>query len=211
MLKLDPEGEQQLSIAAFGSARGGPKVCPVVNVGILLKGFPSMTLSLFVVPMICEPLIGQPISVCVNQIPHLTGLELADWAGQGSKLEVDVLIGSDYYWDLVTGAVFKGTNGPTAIHTKLGWILSGPTAVKGPNQCSTNLVTTHVLRIDAQPDPLNNQLRAFWELESLGINPNEKNMYDDSSSNIKLKEGRYEVSLPWKHFHQSLPDNYQPE
>ena len=125
-----------------------------------------MTLSLFVIPMICEPLIGQPISVCVNQIPHLTGLELADWAGQGSKLEVDVLIGSDYYWDLVTGAVSKGTNGPTAIHTKLGWVLSGPIVVKGPNQCSTNLVTTHVLRIDAQSDPLNNQLRGFGSLNS---------------------------------------------
>ena len=205
---MDPGGEQQLSIAAFGSTRGGPKVCPIVNVGILLKGYPNMTLSLFVVPMICEPLIGQPINVCINQNPHLTGLELADWAEQGSKLEVDVLIGSDYYWDLVTGAVSKSTGGPTAIHTKLGWVLSGPITVKGPNQCSTNLVTTHVLRIDAQPDPLNDQLRAFWELESLGIHPNEKSMYDDSISNIKFREGRYEVSLPWKQFHQPLPDNY---
>ena len=71
-----------------------------------------------------------------------------------------------------------------------------------------NLVTTHVLRFDTQPDPLNDQLRAFWELESLGIQPNEKTMYDDCNSNIKFREGRYEVSLPWKQFHQPLPDNY---
>ena len=208
VLKLAPEGEQRLSIAAFGSARGGPKVCPIVNVGMLLKGYPSMTVSLFVVPMICEPLIGQPIDVCISQNPHLADLELADWADQGSRLEVDVLIGSDHYWDLVTGAVSKSTGGPTAIHTKLGWVLSGPIAVGGSNQCSTNLITTHVLRVDTQPDPLNDQLRAFWELESLGIQPNEKSMYDDSRSTIKLREGRYEVSLPWKQFHQPLPDNY---
>ena len=78
-LKIDPRGEQQLSIAAFGSARGGPKVCSTVDVGILLKGYPGMNVSLFVVPMICEPLISQPIDVCINQNPHVASLELADW------------------------------------------------------------------------------------------------------------------------------------
>ena len=81
-------------------------------------------------------------------------------------------------------------------------------AVKGPNQCSTNLVTTHVLRVDVQPDPLSEQLRAFWELESLGIRPDEKSVHDGTSSSIKFREGRYKVSLPWKQFHQPLPDNY---
>ena len=70
MLKIDPQGAQQLSIAAFGSRRGGPKVCPIVRVGILLKGYPSMNISLFVVPMICEPLINQSIDLCIKQNPH---------------------------------------------------------------------------------------------------------------------------------------------
>ena len=59
VLQIDPEGEKQLSIAAFGSARGSSKVCLIVSVGMILKGNPSMTMSLFVVPMICEPLIGR--------------------------------------------------------------------------------------------------------------------------------------------------------
>ena len=205
MLNIAPDGEQQLSIAVFGSARGTPKVCPIVNTGILLKGHPSITVSLFVVPIICDPLISQPWT---SQNPHLNRLELADWAYQESTLEVDILIGSDYYWELVTGEVSKSICGPTAIHTKLGWVFSGPIAVGDLNQCSTNLVTTHVLRVDTQPDPLDDRLRAFWELKSLGIQPNEKPMCDDSSSNIKFREGRYEVSLPWKEFHQPLPDNY---
>ena len=108
----------------------------------------------------------------------------------------------------MTGAVSKTDGGPTAIHTKLGWILSGPIAVGSLNQCTTNLVTTHVLRVDVQPDALNDQLRAFWELESLGIQPNEKSVYDNSSESIKFREGRYVVSLPWKQFHLPLPDNY---
>jgi hypothetical protein len=72
----------------------------------------------------------------------------------------------------------------------------------------TNLVTTHVLRVDVEPDALNDQLRAFWELESLGIQPNEKSVYDYSSESIKFREGRYAVSLPWKQFHPPIPDNY---
>ena len=49
---------------------------------------------------------------------------MADSANSSDVLEVDVLVGSDCYWSLVTGRVIKG--GPTAILTKVGWILSGP-------------------------------------------------------------------------------------
>ena len=70
------------------------------------------------VPTICEPLIGQLINVCKTQNPHLTGLELAD---QESRLEVDVLVGSDYYWDLVTGAVSKSTSG-SPYKARMGFI-----------------------------------------------------------------------------------------
>ena len=55
-----------------------------------------MDVTLFVVPIICEPTVGQPIDVSVKQNPHFKELELADWADQGSTLEVDVLIGSDH-------------------------------------------------------------------------------------------------------------------
>lgn len=64
-------------------------------------------MPLFVVPMICELLIGQPISLCFQQKPQLAGLELADWADSDDRLEVDILIGADWYWDLVTGQVAK--------------------------------------------------------------------------------------------------------
>ena len=62
--------------------------------------------------------------------------------------------------------------------------------------------------MDAEPDPLSDQLKAFWELKSLGIQPNEGSVYDEANSNIKFRGGRYEVSLPWKQFHPALPANY---
>ena len=105
----------------FGAAREDPKVCAVVRIGMELKGYPNLYPSLLVVPMICEPLVGQPVSECIEGNPHLASLELADLAKNGSSLTVDILIGADYYWEVVTGRVCKGESGPTGIHTKLGW------------------------------------------------------------------------------------------
>ena len=124
--------------------------------------------------MICEPLVGQPISECIKGNQHLSSLELADFAEGGSTLTVDTLIGSDYYWKLVTGGVCKGESGPVGIHTKLGWVLSGPAKFINSSPCYTNLATTHVPLVDTQ---LDDRLRSFWELESLGIGGPEKTIY----------------------------------
>ena len=95
--------------------------CPIVSVGMCLRGYPSMSLSLYVVPTICKPLTGQPISMYVKH-PHVLGLQLADSSDTALNMPIDMLIGSDYYWQLVTGSICRGTSGPIAVHTKLGWV-----------------------------------------------------------------------------------------
>ena len=32
----------------------------------------------------------------------------------------------DHYWDVVTGGIIRGIDGPVAISSNLGWLLSGP-------------------------------------------------------------------------------------
>ena len=140
MLNLSPTSEQNLSIAAFGSTRGKSQVCPVVKVGVVLKGQSNISISLFVIPMNCEPIDSQSITERVDQSSNLAGLELADWADPETKLEVDILVGADYYWDLVTGATARSVGGPTAIHTKLGWVLSSPVPGGISSSYSTNMV-----------------------------------------------------------------------
>ena len=97
--------------------------------------------------------------------------------------------------------MIKGACDPVAIQTKLGWVLSGPAQ---PEE------TIHVLKIEAQPtsnDDLESQLRSFWDLESLGIVREERTLYDDFFDTVTLREGRYEVALPWRAQHRPLPDN----
>ena len=77
-------------------------------------------MPLFAVPMYCEPLVSQLINACITQSSQLAWLELTDWANQESQLEVDILVGADQYWNVVTGAVSQFAGGPTAIHTNLG-------------------------------------------------------------------------------------------
>ena len=52
------------------------------------------------------------------------------------------------------------------------------------------------------------QLRSFWELKSLGISEEDKMLYDEFASSITFQDGCYEVSLPWKEFHEPLANNY---
>ena len=211
LLGLESSREQLLSIATFGSQKEQTKVCPVVDVRMCLKGYSPMSLSLYVVPTICEPLVNQPITACVQQSKAFSGLDLADNSDGESSLQVDMLIGSDYYWDIVTGSVCRIDGGPTAIHTKLGWVLSEPTSVRGSVSCSMNLSTTHVLKVGAhleESKSLDEQLRSFWELESLGIQEEEKTLYDDFATRVAFRDGRYQVSLPWKEYHEPLPNNY---
>ena len=110
------------------------------------------------------------------------------------------------------GETVRGEHGPVAVRTRLGWVLSGPVSPRSPGS-STNLVT-YVLNVGTvtQSDVnkgLQQQLRAFWELESIGICHDESSVSQRFEGSINFKNGRYEVTLPWKDPEQSLLDNYQ--
>ena len=165
---------------------------------------------MLVVPFICNPLTSQLINHTRDDYDHLLGIDLADSADIGEVLEVDMLIGSDFYWSLVTGRVRRGRSGPMAIHTRIGWILSGPV---DRQEVSVNLTlaATHALKIDTHPveQNLDDQLRRFWELESLGIMKDEPSVYDKFVQRISFDGQRYQVSLPWKENAPPLPDNFE--
>ena len=125
-LSLRPNGEQSMSIMTFGSHDEVSRVCEMVEVGIVVRGGGTRRLTLYTVPLICEPLACQPITVCQAKFNHLVGLPLADQSDGEGRLGIDILIGSDLYWSLLTGKTRRGNGGPVGIETELGWVLSGP-------------------------------------------------------------------------------------
>ena len=210
-LSLLPESEQCVSIMTFGSDEEKPQVCKFVKVWLTLRDGETQQLNLFAVPMICEPLASQPIAFCQNNYDHLSRLDLADSSDGWSRLEVDVLVGSDQYWNLMTGKTRRGASGPVAIDTRLGCLLSGPTSSPTQEQPSSTLVT-HTLRVDTLPQDVTTSdrwLKAFWKLESFGVPDSDRSVYNKFQETVQFKNGRYEVALLWKDSHCILTDNYQ--
>ena len=163
------------------------------------------------VPSICEPLVCHSLVNCKDAYPHLSELEFADEPKVGQQLDVDILIGSDHYWDLITGQVQRGIDGPVAIDTKLGWVLSGPFSI--PEQTDTSLsLVTHALLLNprlTEEQNLDETMKSFWELEAFGIPSTDRSLYDQFCDTVKFQDGRYEVRLPWKIPRQDLPSNYE--
>ena len=134
----------QETLITFGSETGQIQSRDLVQ--LCVQGMTSETflyVNAYAVPIICSPLQNQAVSFAASTYQHLSGLLLADSISADeneSNVEVDVLIGADYYWHFLTGAIKRGESGPTALQTKVGWVLSGPV-----NNFSLPLVSRFVL------------------------------------------------------------------
>ena len=73
------------------------------------------------VPIVCSPMA---MHIDIKAYRHLQGLQLAE-SFNSSDREIDLLISADYYHEFVTGDIIKGSAGPVATSSKLGWLLPG--------------------------------------------------------------------------------------
>ena len=143
----------------------------------------------------------------------MQGLELADASiVEGSQQNIDVLIGSDFHFDVVSEDVVRGNSSPVALSSTFGWILCGQASVEeSKDKCTaTNLIIEKPelmflspFDIHSENDEVNHALQKFWDTESLGVRdepPVSQLDGDEFLKNINFdeKEGRYEVRLPWK-------------
>ena len=56
-----------------------------------------------------------------------------------SDSETDILIGANFYWDLMTGEIRRRKEGPAAIKKILGWVLHGTFQSNLYNHASVDL------------------------------------------------------------------------
>ena len=133
---------------------------------------------------------------------------MADEFEDIDKLQVDLLIGSDYYWDFITGTILRGSDGPVAIDTRLGWVLSGQ--VSCPEEtCSLVTHNLHASSAVSELQTLSETMKSFWDLECSGLPETDRSLYDEFCDTVKLQDGRYEVQLPWKIPRCDPPNNYE--
>ncbi|UYV84906.1 hypothetical protein LAZ67_X003949 [Cordylochernes scorpioides] len=127
-----------------------------------------------------------------------------------NKTEIDILIGGDYYGQLLTGKVEQLAGGLTTIQTVLGWTLIGNTSSERP-ETSAQMVLTLLATQQG--------VTSLWELETIGIrvpteviSKKEKNFLMQEKFREKIcrdHDGRYLVSLPWKEGIGTIPNNLE--
>ena len=103
--------------------------------------------------------------------------------------------------------------GTIALSTRLGWVLSGPVpSITAAGETMSALVTTQrhttpSVSAEEPDDALLQQMKLFWELESLGIKMNDPSALETFQQTIRYDGKRYVVDLPWREGHRILPDN----
>eukprot|EP00794_Sanderia_malayensis_P006304 gene6304-biopygen5218 len=209
-LGLKGEKKETVNVNTFGTDKKIKNESELVTVNIEIDEgvIPIKALSF---PTICSPITN---SVCVSEYAHLAGLKLADSYNRKDK-DINLLIGANYYFDFVTGEAIKGSTGPTAMSSKLGWLLSGPVSYENERSFCFN-VSSHVV-LDVIPSSsevvdenqeIVESLNKFWNQEACGLTQDEiPNAAGQPKSEEQLPgmqiqfnkdDSRYEVSLPWK-------------
>ena len=96
------------------------------------------------VPKICPNIKGQSLKQELKRRDFIKALKLAD-ASISPECSIDMLIGSDIYWDFVTGETKRspGEN-LVAVNSIFGWLISGPIkCTKRENDKTVTLTATH--------------------------------------------------------------------
>lgn len=197
-LGLEILGTRNLSVMPFGSVqKKTPKSYNVVELKLMSQyDNDSIIINAIEVPQICYDSFQTPN---VNH-QSISTLNMADISIGNVKTEngIVLLIGADNYWKLATGEFIRLSKSLTALNTKLGWTLHGPNFDVTSNNVNTTIVSSLHVQIREEE---NMDLKKFWELETIGINDKEtqKDFTKEFIRNkIKIKENRYEASLPWK-------------
>ena len=119
--------KEWLSISTFGQRSMDSGLREVARFDVMpLHGGKAQPLEAYVVPNISH-ISNEHVEVVKNDFPHLRDLWFSDVCQSKDELEIDVLIGADYLWEFQKGTTIRGgPEEPVAVHTELGWVMSGP-------------------------------------------------------------------------------------
>ena len=146
-LKLKSLGKQKVSIKTFGQTVVEKEL---EKVKVCIKSHDNNE-NFYVeafVSDICFPIEQQNINLAQQQYEPLCKVRLADSNPKNLPLRIDILIRASDYCNFFGQQKIKCLNGPTALQSKLGYVLSGPIPKeKASKATNNNFVSAHVLKI----------------------------------------------------------------
>ena len=204
-LQVQPHDTVELSLSTFGNGTSRSDKFDVATINLQTISGHLIPLKVLIVPTIAAP-IHTVDQRSITNLPYLNGLRLAHPLSTTEQFSITLLIGADQYWKIVEDHVIRG-NGPTAVASKLGYLLSGPLDTSTQGRMVTNMFHVSAQSV-ATPD-----LEQFWNVESVGITPKDesKNTFLDTyiTNNVeRVSDGSYCARFPWKDNHPPLPTNF---
>ncbi|XP_046864671.1 uncharacterized protein LOC124459195 [Xenia sp. Carnegie-2017] len=205
-LGLAPIRKEVVNLNTFGNQHFTKQKCDLVHLSLKGKNG-NRIITALCFPNICSPLTT---TIDLNHYPHLMELQLSDTnilSGRKTDSNIDILIGADYYFDIMTGEIIRSEGGPVVINSEFGWIITGQMNDGEANSkfSNVNLIIedysfSKEFPLDKRELKLHECLKRFWEIESMGIKESNESQDQEFLKNIQYleDEGRYEVNLPWK-------------
>lgn len=125
-LGLTIEGTEEINIMTFGCNSSKKVQTKVSSLEIKLKNEEKLNISVNIVPVISGIIERKPVRQLSTDANHLLQtVELADTiAKENEPCEVEMLLGNDYYLDLVLCQKIEIQPGLYLLSTKCGWMLT---------------------------------------------------------------------------------------
>jgi len=182
---------QPTTVLSFGEQISASKTLAVTTISVqtLNKGYISV--SVLIVPKLAAP-IRNSVRAHLDKLPYLEGLPLAHPVTSDENFYISILIGADFYRQFIQNRIVCG-DGPTAVESKLGYLLSGPL----PFSPSAYITCSQALTLSCITEEVD--CDNFWPIESIGATPEKQNpdaeflqQYMDNSITIQ-QDGTYSL------------------
>ena len=209
--------EVTLDIKGYSGKSEGLKVYNVKHAVIesLTRPNTRRCVNLIETDRICASIRREAIPPNFLECQYLRGLDLAEDYSSSSEDEIDVLIGLDFYWDLVTGISRREKDKPVVMESHLGWMLQTTSSSRIPPTHQSQATSLFITATEGRE--INEQLKKFWEIEEVGKSevvkwtPEETLVHSKFKASITYEangtEGRYQVKLPTKDDIEELGSN----
>ena len=193
-------------MSSFGAQVSTPTRFVVTSIFIHTLNGGQIPISVLIVPKLTAP-VRNSIRTHLDRFPYLRGLTLAHPISSDENFHVSVLVGADYYWQFIQDHVVRG-DGPTAVQSRLGYLLSGP--LPSPQLADTTSLHVSIFSCTTEGATPSR----FWNMESTGTTcvtetSDADFLHKYMATKITVQpDGAYSLKFPWKDSHPPLPSNY---
>ncbi|XP_071176443.1 uncharacterized protein [Mytilus edulis] len=124
-LELKTTGSEAITLSRFGDDNENNSIQQLNTATVKIQTIYGQDIP---VDVLIVPKIAAPFKTNIEtakQLPYLQNVKLAHAVTDDTSFEIGLLVGADQYWDIVEDDIIRG-EGPTAVKSKLGYLLSGP-------------------------------------------------------------------------------------